>query len=273
MKHELKTDYDIEVIADGVYKIDEFGMALCYLITGSERALLIDTGTGLGDLKGAVEKLTSLPVDVVGTHAHPDHIGGIGQWGRAYIHKEDIAPVYRLLCLTFIRKALTLAGRKMTPKVVEKGITPKDVIRYKQPEIIAIEEGKIFDLGGRTVKVINVPGHTRGSVALLLEELSIMFTGDDVNPLTWLYLPGCVSLEEWLPGAERLLKLAETYKPFYSHDLGVQSPEQMAQTIAWVKGVLAKQKKNTLLYKIRQVPEGKDLTECLLYRTNRVYKK
>jgi len=57
MKEQPRTDYDVEQIADGVYMIDEFGMALCYLIVGSERTLLIDTGTGLGDLRRIAEAL------------------------------------------------------------------------------------------------------------------------------------------------------------------------------------------------------------------------
>jgi glyoxylase-like metal-dependent hydrolase (beta-lactamase superfamily II) len=208
------------------------------------------------------------------THAHPDHIGGAGQWEKVYLHKADIAPVYRLLNTVYMRKALVKAGRRVNPKTLEKDVTVKDIMKYKsKSEFIPIEEGHVFDLGGKTVRVINTPGHSRGSIVLLLEEQKLMFTGDNVNPLTWLHVPGAVTMEEWLIGAERILELSKTYKSYYFHDLGVQPTEQIAQTIDWVKEIMASQKKNAALPKIRKYPEGKGLTHQVVYRTDRVYGK
>lgn len=52
----MRTDYPIRKIADDTYMISDFGIANCYLLIGEERALLIDCGLGIGDIKGAVEK-------------------------------------------------------------------------------------------------------------------------------------------------------------------------------------------------------------------------
>lgn len=71
--------FGVRQIAPGVYHIDEWGVASCYLVAGSERALLIDTGVGLGNMPGLVRTLTKLPVTVAATHAHCDHIGGAGR--------------------------------------------------------------------------------------------------------------------------------------------------------------------------------------------------
>src|SRR5208283_5822654 len=76
--------------------LNEFGMDSQYLLVGSERALLIDTGSGFYDLKGTVEKLTKLPYEVVVTHGHPDHAGGIGQFDTAWINPADIPMLSRI---------------------------------------------------------------------------------------------------------------------------------------------------------------------------------
>lgn len=74
----MRTDYPIRKIADDTYMISDFGIANCYLLIGEERALLIDCGLGIGDIKGAVEKITDKPILVVATHGHVDHAGGDG---------------------------------------------------------------------------------------------------------------------------------------------------------------------------------------------------
>ena len=71
----MRTDYPIRKIADDTYMISDFGIANCYLLIGEERALLIDCGLGIGDIKGAVEKITDKPILVVATHGHVDHAG------------------------------------------------------------------------------------------------------------------------------------------------------------------------------------------------------
>ena len=69
----LNKYYVAEKIAENTYKIDESGVANCYLLIGDEKALLIDTGCGAGNLKEAVEKITNKPLYVAVTHRHPDH--------------------------------------------------------------------------------------------------------------------------------------------------------------------------------------------------------
>ena len=61
-----------------------------YLIIGTERALLIDTGIGIGNIRSVVETMTHLPYDVVNTHHHYDHVGGNGRFSMVYAHKKAI---------------------------------------------------------------------------------------------------------------------------------------------------------------------------------------
>ena len=62
----------------------------CYLIDGPEKALLIDTAFGLGDLKGLIHKLIGdKEVIVCNTHAHVDHISGNSHFDKVYCHYAD----------------------------------------------------------------------------------------------------------------------------------------------------------------------------------------
>ena len=81
--------YPMVQIKKGIWEIDEFDMASMYLIEGTERAMLIGTGMGAGDLRGAVEMITDKPLVVVHTHGHIDHTGNARQFEEVWIHPAD----------------------------------------------------------------------------------------------------------------------------------------------------------------------------------------
>ena len=70
--------FTLQQVSRDVWAIDEFGIDIMYLIIGTERALLVDTGIGIGNIRSVVETMTHLPYDVVNTHHHYDHVGGNG---------------------------------------------------------------------------------------------------------------------------------------------------------------------------------------------------
>ena len=191
----LNKQYEAEKIAKNTYKIDESGVANCYLLIGDEKALLIDTGCGAGNLKGAVSKLTHKPVIVAVTHRHPDHAGGAWQFGECYVHEADKKPVYGML-------SLPLVSRRML-KIM--GASIDRTLRRKMYKMITMKDGHCFELGNRTVTVKSVPGHTRGSVLFLDDKEKLMFTGDNTNFCLWMHLPGCTSLEKWMDSAKLIL--------------------------------------------------------------------
>ena len=63
--------FTLQQVSRDVWAIDEFGIDIMYLIIGTERALLIDTGIGIGNIRSVVETMTHLPYDVVNTHRKP----------------------------------------------------------------------------------------------------------------------------------------------------------------------------------------------------------
>ncbi len=163
------SEFSIEKIADRSYRLDECGLVNCYLLLGNERALLIDTGLGIGRLKDEVEKLTDLPLDVALTHAHCDHAGGVDQFPRYYVGKADRARVYGLLSSRFAASLMTPKGKKLQ--------------RFPaKAQALCLQEGQTFDLGGRLVRTVAAAGHTRSSTAFADEGEGLLLTGDAINP-------------------------------------------------------------------------------------------
>ena len=238
--------HKVEQIAPDTYRIDEQGIVNCYLAVGKDRALLIDTGCGLGNIKSVVEKITALPVDVVLTHGHCDHAGGVGWYESFFVHEADRNFVYGIL-------SSCLAARTIVGKTVNKSNFTKLPFKSKP---LKISNGHIFELGGRSISVIHTPGHTRGSIVLLDYKYQIIFTGDHINPFLLMCLPGCTSLKEWLTAGERILELSNGYTPYYGHGTGRQTVEQMEKTIDYVRDILASKGNNTFFPKNINYPDN-----------------
>lgn len=168
-------------IAKDTYFINEFGMDAQYLVVGEKRALVIDAGTGFYDMKALIGRLTSLPYDVVITHGHPDHAGGIGQFDAVYMHPADVDAAKRLTYEGGVQYGEIMWNMAIGYRGVW-GYTPADAIRFTRlPEFKPLAEGQVFDLGGRRLTVFEVPGHTLGSVVLIDDKSRILFSGDAAN--------------------------------------------------------------------------------------------
>ena len=143
--------------------------AWMHLIVGQERALLIDTAFGIGDLRGLVETLTDKPVDVVNTHFHGDHSAGNGQFETIFIHKYD-SPYLEMS---------EKAENRLLP--APGTYREEDIIPLRSAKHIAMEDGFVFRLGeGHEVEVIHMPGHAAGGCMLLDRKYNLLFSGDAV---------------------------------------------------------------------------------------------
>ena len=187
--NRTKRIYDVDPYAEvytfrdnlyGIFaeNIDGKGDAWSYLIVGPEKALLIDTNLGLGDLKGLVTELIGdKELIVANTHPHPDHAGGNPQFGRVHVLKED-APMLRQ----------RMDGPILNEKIVDSegnflyvSFDKNDLIEVKPYEIVEISDGHIFDLGGGyEVEIIRLAGHSKGQAAFLDKQNRTLFAGDDV---------------------------------------------------------------------------------------------
>ena len=128
-----------------------------YLVEGTQRAILIDSGFGYGDLRGYVENLTHQPLDVILSHPHSDHGGGSGQFDRVYLNPID-RDLEEAALTTIWRKRLLAeifakSGREVDPRLFHlKRSEPYD----------KIHPGDFFDLGGAVYKPLPCQGIRKG---------------------------------------------------------------------------------------------------------------
>ena len=187
-------------VLPGIYHIQDC-MGVCMtLLCGEKRALLVDTGYGLENVRSYVESLTDKPVDVMLTHGHHDHALGARWFYSVSILKADF-PVYDTYTSEKWRRHV-LAGAR------EKGIGTDEsaYLASLMPAPSALKEGEA-DLGGLTARLIACPGHTPGSAAVYVPERSLLLTGDDWNPCTWLFFPEALSAQDYRRNVRRLLSL------------------------------------------------------------------
>ena len=198
--------YQIEEVKDGIWHIDEGGLASAYIVRGDDRGLVIDTGTGVGDLKGLAEQYLSVPYDVVLTHGHVDHAGGISQCDRVYVYKGD-----KEMANGIPRKDreenISRMNRVKATAVMPGEIVPKLRTEIK-PEYLPVKSGDVFHLGGRELEVTECPGHTTGSICLTDKADRIVFTGDSMNDLELICAPAENRMEllrQWYESAYKIL--------------------------------------------------------------------
>lgn len=186
--------FHAERLFENVTAIAGLAGELCYLIEGSERALLIDALTGVGSLKAFVRELTDLPVQVVNTHGHLDHCGAVFEYGECFIHPADIALLYQHSDPSR-RLEFAKSGAAFGPLPVEPVFG--DVVPPRAVKTYPVQDGDRFDLGGVVLEAIAVPGHSRGTIVLLDRARRLVYSGDACNANTLLFLEGSTSIEEY----------------------------------------------------------------------------
>lgn len=261
----MKTVYTVEQIGERTFRIDECGRDNCYLLLGDERALLIDSSIGTGDLKAVVEGITKLPVTVAATHAHGDHTGGACQFGSVYVHKAECLLKFKLLNTKRVRADL-ISNKMKALKITGKDVKG-DPLKTKW---LPFEEGKSFDLGNRLVRAVHTPGHSPGSVVFLDEGEKKMFTGDNVCAVLLLKVIFSKSLEEWVPGAKRTLALCGEYEPWCGHADGRQSKEQIEKLLLLSEEIFKKYPKNQKSQKLTY--PAFDPNGCIIFDAAHIYK-
>ncbi|MDO5143986.1 MAG: MBL fold metallo-hydrolase [bacterium] len=208
-----KTGYfTVKELLPGVYGFTNCAVA-SFLIVGQERALLFDTGYGVADLKQAVEEVTKLPLYVVNSHGHFDHTVGNSSFpGPYYMHKADLEVYHRHNSPDSRRMGLE------SVQIFQRILfflhwIPKnlDVNAYlngmPEDDFIFVKEGYTFDLGGVTAEVVEIPGHTPGSIGLLVREKKLFLASDGVNANTWLFLPESQKLSVYQASLRKIDKL------------------------------------------------------------------
>lgn len=190
-----------EIYKDTYCIVDNaMGTVNLFLLVGSERALLIDSGYGHPKLLDTVRAITDKEVICACTHGHVDHALGGYLFEKAYLHSEDFSLYDRHRAEAMIRSC-GVDGIGAKPKKLLK--TPgylenvELLANIERKKLLPLENVKCFDLGDRTVSWHLIPGHTPGSVAFVDEENHIAFDGDAAGNGVWLFMPEATELEEF----------------------------------------------------------------------------
>ena len=179
------TWYTTTRIADNVYRISEpFGAieprygitdVNMYLVIGQARSALIDSGTGVGDVRAETRKITSLPCTVLNTHYHWDHIGGNVLFAESGIHESEIELLAQEPDVSLFRQAMQSPDARA---VLPSSFDPTAYRVIPRPATRMLHDSDLIDLGGCMLRVLHVPGHSPGHVAYLDEASGFLFTGD-----------------------------------------------------------------------------------------------
>ncbi len=141
-------NYEIEQIDSQTWSVDNQG-ARFFLLTGTEKGLLIDSGMTTKNAREIAESLTDLPLQLISTHADMDHIAGNDAFDTVLMHPAEYVNYFR-------------------QGASHKAPTP-------------VWDGDVIDLGGRPIRVITQPGHTPGSIALLDINKRVLFSADSIQ--------------------------------------------------------------------------------------------
>lgn len=151
--------FEAREVLEGVFHIRDAMGVYMTLLTGRDKALLVDAGYGLEDVASYIRTLTDLPVELLLTHAHPDHYGAAAEFERIWMHEKDIA-----------------ALDEMEPVFSGMGVAP-----LPRERLCAFTDGHTFDLGGAQLLAAELTGHTPGSAVFVYDNEKMIFSGDAVG--------------------------------------------------------------------------------------------
>lgn len=212
-----------------IYEPHQSEEVISYLIVGQKQALLFDTGMGISDIKTITAELTRLPIVVVNSHTHNDHVGGNWEFASIYGIDTDFTRINA-------RGSREAAQAEIAPGEI-CGALPAgfDAKAYAtRPWTISkyIHDGEHIDLGGRTIEVITTPGHTPDAISLIDRANGLLFTGDTYYPAPiWLFRPE-TDLDAYAASIRRLAALATQIKVVLgAHNIPVALPNVLPRLV------------------------------------------
>ena len=168
--------YEVIKVNENTWRVEDGGVRF-FLLAGTEKALLIDSGMNVHNARDIAAELTALPVCLLNTHADMDHIGSNEQFDSFYMHPAEEASYRR-------------SGKSGT--------------------IMPVREGDVIDLGGRALRIVELPGHTPGSIAVLDEANRVLISGDPIQQHGRIFMFGAHrNMDDYIRSLEHL----EAFKP------------------------------------------------------------
>lgn len=171
--------FEVYRIRPGVFAIYEphqFEEVISYLVVGEKRALLFDTGLGVGKIRKVVESLTKLPVIAINSHTHFDHVGGNAEFVELYGEDTEYSRTNANGAPNEYSRDALIPERICGALPEGVKATSFAIRPWKVTHVVS--DGERIDLGGRVLEVLFTPGHAPDSLVLLDRENGLLFAGD-----------------------------------------------------------------------------------------------
>jgi len=221
--------FDVYRVRPGVFALYEprqYEHVISYLIVGERRALLFDTGLGVARIGDAVRELTALPVTVLNSHTHFDHVGGNAEFTDVWNTDTPFSRASADGHLDVYARATLDADRLCGPLPEEV----KAGVYALRPWQVShrVTDGERINLGGRELEVLFTPGHAPDSLCLLDREHGLLFTGDTYYPgPIYLFAPG-TDLDAYAKSVSTLATLVPKLTLLLpAHEVPVAQPAQL----------------------------------------------
>ncbi len=172
--------FTVEKIDNATFVFSEYGhwaQVHSYLFIGKERAALVDTGLGIANIRNVVQPLTNLPILVITTHVHGDHIGGHSLFTEIAVHENDKG---------WLENGIPVPIEQIRDYVVKEPFTkkPPESFRIENYTVFTgspsqiLKDSESIELGNRTLEVLHTPGHSPGHICILERDTGYLVTGD-----------------------------------------------------------------------------------------------
>ncbi|MEP2668048.1 MAG: MBL fold metallo-hydrolase [Cyclobacteriaceae bacterium] len=223
--------FEVYKVQDSIYAIYEphqWQEVISYLIIGDEFALLFDTGNGIANIKEVVNEITSLPIRVLNSHSHYDHVGGNADFDFIYGMDAEFTQI-RKQGLPNDRVAEEVSPAALCKPLPEGVVAEEHHIRpYEIDEYVT--EGFTIDLGNRMLEVISIPGHTPDAIGLWDKGNGLLWTGDTFyQGAIWLFAKE-TNLTDYKHSISRLAEISKSLKHLLpAHNIPLVDPSLLVE--------------------------------------------
>jgi glyoxylase-like metal-dependent hydrolase (beta-lactamase superfamily II) len=203
--------YEITPTLFVFYEPRHYEETIVNLVIGENKAALIDTGCGIGNLRKAVEQITSLPVMVINTHTHLDHLGSNRQFDEIVMFDHPLSHRVAEYGIDHHTVQTDLLAENLITKPWPQGFDPSDFALPPFKVGHWLTDGDRIDLGGRDLEVIHTPGEAVDHICLLDRTNRVLFCGDILlHGPVWTHLEGG-NLNDLITSYRRLMGYFDTF--------------------------------------------------------------
>lgn len=181
-------------ISEGTFRIEDEGVRF-FLLEGGESALLIDSGMRTPNAREIAESLTKLPLRLLNTHADRDHISGNPCFDETYMSPAEAGNYESAQMRIAAEAGLQSAGA--------------------YAKTVPVREGDIIDLGGRPLEIIDNPGHTPGSIAILDVNNRFLIGGDAIQDDKIFMFGPFRNIARYVESLEHILEYKDRFDVIY----------------------------------------------------------